>query len=205
MGDPTLRLLPVKPPQDLGLDALPEQAIRLTWSASDDSVAGYHVYRAGSLNGGFARLSTGLIEDTTYVDTAPVAGLDLYMVRAVKLETTASGTFFNLSPGIIDSIEVSAGLEPPVTGVMLNSFPNPFAGATRVYYRLQHAGPVQIRIHDVAGRLVREMDEGLREAGSYYLRWDGRDSRGRRVSSGVYFLSLDAGSLNLSRKVIRVK
>jgi hypothetical protein len=205
MGDPTLRLLPVRPPAALGLEALPGQAIRLTWQAPEDSVAGYHVYRAESLNSGFTRLNADPIRDTFYVDSAPVAGLDLYMVRATKLETTASGTYFNLSPGIIDSIEVSAGIDAAPIRDMLNNSPNPSAGATRISYHLAVAGPVLLRVYDVAGRLVREIDEGEREAGTYSFEWDGRDANGHRVAGGVYFLSLNTDSVTLSTKVIRLR
>jgi hypothetical protein len=205
MGDPTLRLHPVKPPTALGLEGLPGQAIRLTWRAPEDSPAGYYVYRAGNLYGGFTRLCPDLIQDTTYVDSAPVPGLDLYMVRAVKLETTASGSYLNPSPGVIDSIEVSAGLDAPPRDNLLENSPNPFVGGTRISYRLAAAGPVLLRIYDVAGRLVREIDEGEREAGGHSFEWDGRDAEGHRVASGVYFLSLDTDAVTLSTKVIRLK
>ena len=205
MGDPTLRLLPVKPPEALGLEALPERAIRVSWRAPEDTVAGYHVYRAESLNSGFTRLSTDPVQDTTYTDSAPVAGMDLYMVRAVKLETSASGTYFNLSPGAIDSIEVSAGVDRRAQSISLANAPNPSAGATRISYRLASPGHVLLRIYDVAGRLVREIDEGEREAGGHYLDWDGRDAGGKQVASGVYFLSLDAGPAALSTKMVRLR
>ncbi len=205
MGDPTLRLHPVKPPTHLVLEGLPGQAIRLTWRPPEPPVAGYHVYRAGSLSGGFTRLTAGLVSDTTYVDDAPLTGQDLYMVRAVKLETTASGTYFNPSPGVIDSIEVSAGIEkPPQRGTLGNS-PNPSVGGTDISYDLPAAGPVVLRIYDVSGRLVREINEGERQAGRHRYRWDGRDAEGSRLASGVYFLSLYADRVTLSTKVVLLK
>ena len=57
MGDPTLRLHPFKPPRDLHAENLPEGGVLLSWSAPEDTVMGYNVYRAESIAGGFARLN----------------------------------------------------------------------------------------------------------------------------------------------------
>ena len=43
-------------------------------------------------------------------------------------------------------------------------------------------------MHYVTGRLVKRLEDGLKGAGNYTLRWDLRDSGGRKVSQGVYFV-----------------
>jgi hypothetical protein len=55
-------------------------------------------------------VNTNLIAATTYTDTVPDNGISWYMVRAVNLETTSSGTFFNSSQGITDSIQLNASI-----------------------------------------------------------------------------------------------
>src|SRR2546430_13744543 len=95
MGDPTLRLHPVTPPGTLGGTAGVGSAT-LTWTPSTDSVTGYYVYRATSANGPFTRLSGSLLNTTTFVDTSALSGAT-YMVRAVKLENTPSGSYYNAS------------------------------------------------------------------------------------------------------------
>jgi hypothetical protein len=205
MGDPTLRLHPVAPPGDLVLEGLPEGAIRLRWRSPEDPVMGYHVYRSASLGETFSRLNAALVEDTSYVDIAPADGFELYMVRAVRLETTASGTYLNVGSGVIDSIEVSAGVEPPQQGALLGNSPNPFLSSTHISYLLPNRSQVVLKVYDISGRLIRTIDEGPRDAGRHTLEWDGRDDEGRRVSSGVYFLSLSAGGSTLSAKAVRVE
>jgi hypothetical protein len=205
MGDPTLRLLPVKPPSDLGLEALPDHTIGLTWRASGDSVMGYNVYRSQGLGGTREQLNSAPLDDTSYVDAAPVDGWEVYMVRAVRLETSASGTYLNLSPAAIDSIEVSAGVGPARQSAFLHNSPNPSFGETNIVYRLPSSGQVMLEVYDVSGRLVRSVDLGVRPAGIHTTKWDGNDSDGRRVASGVYFLTLNADKTALSTKVVRLE
>jgi hypothetical protein len=208
MGDPTLRMHPVRPPSALALENLPGGGIGLTWSAPPDSVIGYHVYRSESVRGTFTRLNPALIVDTTYFDGSPVGGWDVYMVRAVRLETTCSGTYLNPSSGIIDSIEAAAGFTPTKQasgGPSLRNSPNPFVANTEIVFQLVRPGRVVLRVHDVAGRLVRLIDVGWREAGRHEVAWDGTDAEGNRVAGGVYFLSLDAAGATLSSKLVRLE
>jgi hypothetical protein len=107
MGDPTLRLHPVAPPASLG-GTSSGGAVTLTWTPSPDSVAGYHVYRGTSANGPFTRLTGSLLTATSYTDASAPAGAT-YMVRAVKLENTPSGSYYNASQGYF----WSAGGSPP--------------------------------------------------------------------------------------------
>jgi hypothetical protein len=98
MGDPTLRLHPVIPPSNLS--ATTATGVTLNWSASSDTaIQGYTVYRSASLNGPFTKISdNGLLATPGMVDRAGTAGT-VYMVRAVKVEQSASGTYYNPSVG----------------------------------------------------------------------------------------------------------
>ncbi len=111
MGDPTLRMVYVNPPANLALTAANNQNhVVLNWNAASGSILGYHVYKASAELGPYTRVNTNLIPGTTFTDTVPDAGISWYMVRAVNLETTASGTFFNISQGIMDSIQLNASI-----------------------------------------------------------------------------------------------
>ncbi|PYI81091.1 MAG: hypothetical protein DME26_20410, partial [Verrucomicrobia bacterium] len=98
MGDPTLRLHPVAPPGTLGGTAS-AGSVALAWTPSPDSVAGYHVYRATSAAGPFTRLTSSLLTSTTFDDSSAPSGAT-YLVRAVKLENTSSGSYYNGSQGL---------------------------------------------------------------------------------------------------------
>ena len=95
-GDPTLRLHPVKPAVNLS-SAVNDGRADLSWEASaDDNLLGYHIYRALSPEGPFTRLTDDPVPSTTFSDT-PTPAVYTYMVRAVKLEQTPSGTYLNPS------------------------------------------------------------------------------------------------------------
>jgi hypothetical protein len=97
MGDPTLRMHVVAPPTSLS--AICHDAIvDLTWQPCDDSVLGYHVYRATQADGPFTRLTTAPLTASWFSDPHPGAA-PTYMVRALKLETSGSGSYYNLSEG----------------------------------------------------------------------------------------------------------
>lgn len=99
MGDPTLRQHVVAPPSALTATTAGAQ-VALSWTASADPVAGYHVYRAVFPEGPYTRLTTTAVAGTTYTDTAPLAGYAAYMVRAARLEQAATGSYWNQSQGI---------------------------------------------------------------------------------------------------------
>ena len=109
MGDPTLRLHPVAPPSALAVRTNTSGGVVLTWNASPDAVAGYHVYRAPTAAGPFTRLTGALTAGTNYTD--PVVTTNVFMVRPVKLEVSGSGSYFNPSQGIFQDLAGSFG--PP--------------------------------------------------------------------------------------------
>ncbi|HVK59626.1 MAG TPA: hypothetical protein VM735_12655, partial [Candidatus Kapabacteria bacterium] len=98
LGDPTLRMHPVipaaNPTASLG------SGVTLNWTASTDTAsAGYHVYKGTSDVGPYTRLTTTPITNASFHD--PNGNVSsAYMIRALKLETSASGTYYNLSQGV---------------------------------------------------------------------------------------------------------
>ena len=83
--------------------------------------------------------------------------------------------------------------------------PNPFNPSTTISYAVPHAGPVTLRIFDVAGRRVRTLHDGAQRAGYHTVVWDGRDGAGRGVASGTYYYRLDGDGFVATRKMTLVK
>jgi hypothetical protein len=112
MGDPTLRLQYVAPPS--ALDAIEVAGdVELTWEASPDAgILGYNVYRSADPGGPFTRLNTELVTEVSYTDPDPLVGESTYMVRAVRLEESASGTYYNASQGV--SVSYTPSEQPRV-------------------------------------------------------------------------------------------
>jgi hypothetical protein len=66
------------------------------------------------------------------------------------------------------------------------NYPNPFNASTAVRFDLPVSGVVVISIYDVNGRLVRVLADGSWNVGSHSVEWDGKDSTGNSVPSGIY-------------------
>jgi flagellar hook assembly protein FlgD len=77
--------------------------------------------------------------------------------------------------------------------------------AGEIEYVLDHAGSVSVRIHDVAGRLVRTLQDGWQTAGAHRIVWDGSDDAGRTAPGGVYFYRLEAGGESSQRRLTRLR
>jgi hypothetical protein len=80
--------------------------------------------------------------------------------------------------------------------------PNPFSPETRIAFDLPKAGPVELVIYSVNGRLIRRLVKDTREAGRHTASWDGRDDAGVKVGSGIYFYQLIAPGVEESRRMI---
>jgi hypothetical protein len=112
-----LRLHIIAPPLNLKGTVISSH-VNLHWSPSPDSVLGYHVYKADSLNSVYTRLTTTPVTDTSYIDNAAVSGNYVYIVKAVKKEVNRSGSYFNTSRGILVSNvgtinDIPIDLHPP--------------------------------------------------------------------------------------------
>jgi hypothetical protein len=85
------------------------------------------------------------------------------------------------------------------------NIPNPFNPLTEIRFSLGKAGPVVLRIFDLQGRLIRTLVEEDRPAGEHKVVWDGTDSEGRPVASGVFFYRLVNQDGTLSKSMLLVK
>jgi outer membrane protein assembly factor BamB len=84
----------------------------------------------------------------------------------------------------------------------LSNAPNPFRETTSLSFTLAESGPVDLRIFDPQGRLVRVLAAGDHKiAGQQRLSWDARDTYGNRVAAGVYLVRITGGQQAESRRV----
>lgn len=85
------------------------------------------------------------------------------------------------------------------------NYPNPFNPSTTISFDLKTASDVELMVYDMRGRLIKSLQSGRMEAGSYRVEWDGRDMNDLPVSSGVYLYRLTAGDKVFSRKMMLLK
>ncbi len=125
---------------------------------------------------------SGNLHGTFYIDEMRLTTLaqDPELTAVVETHSAATPAYFDLG----------------------QNFPNPFNPDTVIRFALPAAGPVQLAVYNIGGQKVATLAEGLRQAGSYTVRWDGRDDQGRGLASGVYLYKLQAGVQTESRKLL---
>lgn len=86
---------------------------------------------------------------------------------------------------------------------LMQNRPNPFNAQTVITYRLSDPSEINLHIFDSRGRLVRNLGVNKRQAsGLHHVVWDGKDSNGSSVSSGIYICRLQSGKVNKSIKML---
>ena len=90
----------------------------------------------------------------------------------------------------------------PVSFMLNQNYPNPFNPETTINYSVPKRGTVKLVIYNTLGQIVRILVDQEIKAGHHTVIWDGRDSIGRSVSSGVYLYKLSAQGKVLSKKMV---
>jgi hypothetical protein len=118
--------------------------------------------------------------------------------------TSGLGTFLyavtDLSTGVTD------GTRYPDAFALYQNVPNPFNPTTIISYDVPAGvGKVTLRIYDVRGRLVRTLVDGVQTPGEKRVVWYGRDNRGNRVATGVYFYRMTAPGVTVTKKMLLLR
>lgn len=157
MGDPTLRMHTVQPVQEVvcSISVDEPSVVGIEYMISPDpDVIGYYVYRSAEEFGKYERITEEMINYSPYVDASPVNGLNYYMIKAVKPENTPSGSYYNLSTGIRDSISiVLTGISESLPENQLHINPNPASGFVRISID-QPIDDADVRIYFADGKFI---------------------------------------------------
>jgi hypothetical protein len=124
----------------------------------------------------------------------------------------AAGAAISLSPqsssltvGGITTVDSNEETSLPASYRLHQNHPNPFNAGTLIKYEIPQAGPVSLHIYNLAGQEILELVNAIQPPGRYQVNWDGRDSQGKVVPSGVYVYRLRAGSFVQSQAMILTK
>ncbi len=79
---------------------------------------------------------------------------------------------------------------------LLQNFPNPFNPQTKIKYVVSSESKINIRIYNALGKEIKELLNETRISGEYEITWNGTDKFGNKVSSGVYFITMEANSFS---------
>jgi fibronectin type 3 domain-containing protein len=203
----------LNPPTGLSAKALPNANVQLTWTQPNfggGNVTGFNIYRGASF-GNYTKVgsipNSALAPVTAYIDTTTWSTTTYtYVVRAVYSPGSAESPNSNhavvttpqaagvpkVSPG---QMAFTANLVKPLSGQKLG-----------IYFVSPGSGPVEIRIYNIAGALVKSMDLSATAGSPENLEWDMTDRNLALVASGVYFIELRGpGGFHVVKKVAVVK
>ena len=93
----------------------------------------------------------------------------------------------------------------PVLTELKQVYPNPFNPNTNISYTLAAASDILITIYNNRGQAVRSFERNNVAAGSWNLIWDGKDQNGTGLSSGVYYIRMQAGEDSFIKKAVLMK
>ncbi len=94
---------------------------------------------------------------------------------------------------------------PQLSLQLFQNHPNPFHHSAAISYMLPASGSVALKIYDITGRLVKTLVDESQESGVYRVQWDGKDTSGQGVPSGIYFYRLLAGDSTSTKKMILLR
>ena len=184
----------------------------LTWvTETETNVNGFYIYRNMENNLESALMVSNLIPATN------TSTQQVYQFTDKELNQT--GTYYYWL--MVADMDGSEGFHGPITlnyeqgGLQLpeipkftelkNVYPNPFNPSTTISYALANSQNVNFNIFNNRGQMVRSMELGNKAAGNHSFVWDGCDNYGRSVSTGVYFIRMQAGSESFSKKAVLMK
>lgn len=98
-----------------------------------------------------------------------------------------------------------AGRTLPAQMELQQNYPNPFNPSTVIRFSLSRAGHVKLQVLNLLGQTVRTLVNDSYPAGSHDVLWDGTDTAGRRVASGVYLYRLESDGFDRTRKMTLIK
>jgi purple acid phosphatase-like protein len=147
-------------------------------------------------------------------DGHSVSGFGLLAELKFRVVGAASSASFSVTDALLASsgddvrriAQVQSTTLRPQAFYLGANFPNPFNPATSIEYGLPSAGPVDLAVFDLLGQKVRTLISAEEQgAGFYTVRWDGLDSAGRAVGSGLYFYRLETPQFNRTEKMTLLK
>jgi len=93
----------------------------------------------------------------------------------------------------------------PKKFALFANYPNPFNPETTIHFNLGYASDVVLKIYNIVGQEIITLVDAYKPAGASSVKWNGKDSAGIRVPSGIYFYQIKADGFNAIRKMVLQK
>jgi len=85
------------------------------------------------------------------------------------------------------------------------NYPNPFNPSTTIRFSLPQESKVKLVVYDITGAVVKTVMDNALSAGNKEVTWDGTNSNGAKVASGMYLYRIEAGNFSAVKKMLLLK
>jgi subtilisin family serine protease len=185
----------------------PEARIIVSWETPETwTVDTYTVCFSSDGGSSWEIVAEGITTQSVILDV-PLVDTDqgLYRVYALR-DDEVVGYDSSDEPFVVSASGAGVVDEMRPTVFMLRpNMPNPFGGTTMLRFDLPKDVHVTLNVYDVRGRLVKSVIDQALPAGRYSIGWDGKDTSGDSVASGVYYYKIQAGAWNDTQRVVVVR
>ena len=147
----------------------------------------------GSVNSGAAVVNGVVYWGSGYTSLGGTPGTHLYAFTIPSLKSASLG----------DNSTSKSIMEKQF--VLEQNYPNPFNTKTLIRFGTPEAGKVALKIYNSTGELVKTLVDGNMSAGFHQVTWDATDNSGNRISNGIYFYRITAGTYTQMNKIILSK
>jgi len=131
---------------------------------------------------------------------------DFHPTEVALVEVVANQVTNLENPIILHPLVSDVDLSLPLQYTSLKAnYPNPFNPSTMISFDLAEAGNIQIEIFNLKGQKVKTVFQSFLNRGSYKIEWNGVDSTGKPVSSGIYFYRLSTENYTSTKKMLLLK
>ncbi len=113
---------------------------------------------------------------------------------------------YNLGYPRLRHNQITVSVEEQVPSVQLLSFwPNPFRSDLHIRLDLSRPSRAELSVFNVRGQIVKQLLSGPMDSGNHELVWDGKDERGIRAASGIYFIRIKTNGIEQVHKCLLLK
>lgn len=113
--------------------------------------------------------------------------------------------YFTIIKGLPTAVADENPPSLPTQFELSQNYPNPFNPNTVINFATPKTSEVSLSIFNLRGQLIRKLLSGTVSAGRHLVFWDGTDSHGQRVASGVYVYRFEAGNFVAHRRLVLAK
>lgn len=118
---------------------------------------------------------------------------------------TGEPSLYNACTGFGGAPKIVFSEPVPERFTLFQNYPNPFNPQTIIRYNLPQETKVTVKIYNILGQLVKTLVDEVQTSGLHQIVWEGENSSGQKVSSGIYFYRIQTQDFVEVKKMVFIK